>query len=168
MPINTRLSVSVRIFLRQEIGKHRAAGFYWTNMKEKRWQQKVYARHADRLTPMKREQWRGLRKLCLERDNYTCYRCEKRNKTGQGLSVHHVIPRIDNGPDELDNLITLCHECHDYVEMQGYTTLFEIMASADLPIHERDIVTRERVETFERPAWHARVYGGMKGAPTNG
>jgi 5-methylcytosine-specific restriction endonuclease McrA len=168
LPINTRLSVSVRIFLRQEIGKHRAAGFYWTNMKDKDWHRKVYARHQDRITPMKRNQWRELRKKCLERDGYKCYRCEKISKSGQGLSAHHIIPRIDDGPNTLDNLVTLCHACHDYIEMQGYTTLFEIMASADNPVHEREAAVVYRQEIFERPSWHARVYGGMKGSTTNG
>ena len=117
---------------------------------------------------MKRNQWRELRKKCLERDGYKCYRCEKISKSGQGLSAHHIIPRIDDGPNTLDNLVTLCHACHDYIEMQGYTTLFEIMASADNPVHEREAAVVYRQEIFERPSWHARVYGGMKGSTTNG
>jgi hypothetical protein len=129
----------------------------------KDWHGNVYAKkRMVKYELMKREEWTALRKECFERDNYTCYRCEKTSKNGKGLSAHHVLPRIDGGQDHLVNLITLCNKCHDYVEMEGFTTLIEIVASSDCSIHERPEKEIEREETFARPEWHKYVYGGMK------
>ena len=46
---------------------------------------------------------------CLNRDNYTCKCCKTKKGT---LHVHHIIYRSNGGADTLDNLITLCEECH--------------------------------------------------------
>ena len=40
---------------------------------------------------------------------YTCQCCGKKNKR---LEVHHIIYRSNNGSDDLENLITLCEDCH--------------------------------------------------------
>ena len=45
----------------------------------------------------------------LDRDEYTCQYCGKKNKR---LEVHHIIYRSNGGSDDLDNLITLCEDCH--------------------------------------------------------
>lgn len=46
---------------------------------------------------------------CLNRDNYTCQCCKTKKGT---LHAHHIIYRSQGGADTLDNLITLCEECH--------------------------------------------------------
>lgn len=46
---------------------------------------------------------------CLNRDNYTCQCCKTKKGT---LHAHHIIYRKNGGADTLDNLITLCEECH--------------------------------------------------------
>ena len=46
---------------------------------------------------------------CLNRDNYTCQCCKTKKGT---LHAHHVIYRSKGGADVLDNLITLCEQCH--------------------------------------------------------
>ena len=43
------------------------------------------------------------------RDGEKCRSCKLRNN----LSVHHIIYRSQQGPDESWNLITLCVQCHD-------------------------------------------------------
>ena len=48
----------------------------------------------------------------LNRDNYTCQYCGKKNKR---LEVHHIIYRSNGGTDDENNLITLCEECHSKV-----------------------------------------------------
>lgn len=49
-------------------------------------------------------------RLCVRRrDNYTCQHC---GQTEGSLHVHHVIPKAEGGTDDLDNLITLCVQCH--------------------------------------------------------
>jgi len=40
--------------------------------------------------------------------HYTCVMCR-----GQGiLEVHHIIPQSENGPDDLQNAVPLCPNCH--------------------------------------------------------
>ena len=48
--------------------------------------------------------------LC--RDNHTCQLCKKSNTA---LQVHHVVWKKDGGADTPENLLTLCHKCHDRV-----------------------------------------------------
>ena len=48
----------------------------------------------------------------LYRDNYTCQCCKNKRKDSK-LDVHHIIFRSNNGSDDGENLITLCHSCHD-------------------------------------------------------
>ena len=47
----------------------------------------------------------------LNRDNYTCQCCKGKKKDSK-LEVHHIVYRSNNGSNEADNLITLCHTCH--------------------------------------------------------
>ena len=48
----------------------------------------------------------------LDRDKYTCQICGKKHIR---LEVHHIVYRSNSGSDDLDNLITLCEDCHDAV-----------------------------------------------------
>lgn len=43
------------------------------------------------------------------RDNYSCLLC---GKTGDKLTFHHITPKEWGGLTSLDNLISLCTECH--------------------------------------------------------
>lgn len=43
------------------------------------------------------------------RDNYTCQVCKRKNKI---LRTHHIIYRSNGGSDRVDNLITVCIDCH--------------------------------------------------------
>lgn len=51
----------------------------------------------------------NLREYILTRDGYTCQHC---GKTHTRLEVHHIIFRSNGGKDSIDNLITLCEDCH--------------------------------------------------------
>ena len=55
-----------------------------------------------------------LRRKTIERDNFICQKCKIQNKTGRILEVHHLTPLYKNGKDELNNLITLCNDCHHF------------------------------------------------------
>jgi len=58
----------------------------------------------------------------LERDGFTCQICGKKDdpskykELGKAknaiLEVHHIKPKKDRGRSEIDNLITLCRDCH--------------------------------------------------------
>ena len=52
------------------------------------------------------------REHALCRDNYTCQVCKAKNTR---LEVHHIKYRSQGGTDDLDNLITLCVDCHKKV-----------------------------------------------------
>lgn len=43
-----------------------------------------------------------------KRDGWKCRYCQNRN----GLHPHHVIYKSQQGPDTLNNLLTLCWQCH--------------------------------------------------------
>ena len=55
----------------------------------------------------------NIRKAVILRDNCRCKECGKSNCR---LEVHHIKPRRLNGPNTLDNLITLCENCHQKTE----------------------------------------------------
>jgi 5-methylcytosine-specific restriction endonuclease McrA len=57
--------------------------------------------------------WRKLRKFVLERDGYTCQKCQAKDKI---LHVHHKKRRFVGGSDTEDNLISLCNSCHKTIE----------------------------------------------------
>jgi len=42
------------------------------------------------------------------RDGWKCRNCKSRNN----LMAHHVVFRSHQGPDALNNLLTLCSSCH--------------------------------------------------------
>lgn len=48
------------------------------------------------------------RSKVLERDGNECLRCSSTTD----LEVHHIIPVSQGGSDDMDNLATLCSECH--------------------------------------------------------
>ena len=51
------------------------------------------------------------KKIILERDNYTCRYCKKRDyHFKSSLHIHHIDYNPQN--NDLDNLITLCFRCH--------------------------------------------------------
>ena len=54
--------------------------------------------------------WSSHREAIINRDNYTCQICGKKNIR---LEVHHIIFRSQGGTDDENNLITLCGDCHN-------------------------------------------------------
>lgn len=74
----------------------------------------------------KTKEWQMLREKVLERDHYECQRCNGQNDLGKSNkrirltkanTVHHI-QEVRDRPDLMldeNNLISLCHECHDVV-----------------------------------------------------
>jgi len=54
-------------------------------------------------------EWDQQRRKALARDSYECQTC---GVDGCRLHVHHKIPRSEGGTDHLENLVTLCPDCH--------------------------------------------------------
>lgn len=108
--------------------------------------------------------WRITRGRIKRRDGYQCARC----KTKEGLTVHHIVPRDDGGGDHDGNLITLCEECHNYVELACLTLRSEIIGSYDEKVYDAMNNQYRTIKNYGddveyRPPWHQRVYGGAKG-----
>jgi 5-methylcytosine-specific restriction endonuclease McrA len=61
-----------------------------------------------------KERNQTLRKRVFERDNFTCQKCKIQDKTTRILEAHHIIPLFVEGNDDLNNLITLCSDCHHF------------------------------------------------------
>lgn len=53
--------------------------------------------------------WSSHREAIINRDNYICQICGKKNIR---LEVHHIIFRSQGGTNDENNLITLCEDCH--------------------------------------------------------
>jgi RNA-directed DNA polymerase len=60
--------------------------------------------------------WLELRQKVLERDNFRCVRC---GSTTPPFQTHHITARKDEGKDEMENLETLCNQCHIQTESYG-------------------------------------------------
>lgn len=69
--------------------------------------------------------WNEARRKTLERDDYTCQECgmtqdEHKEKYGYSLEAHHIIPfrTFDDSEEanKLENLVTVCTQCHIQVE----------------------------------------------------
>lgn len=119
------------------------------------WRSKVYfqEKEPDGLT---REEWILLRRVVIQRNHFKCLRCDKRFAVAS-LTVHHMIPREDGGSNDVSNLVPLCRECHDFVEINGLKTRTDIIGSAQtenaLPVE------------LSKPSsgdWRTWVYGGHK------
>ena len=54
------------------------------------------------------EDYNLLRQRVLERDGWRCQNCG----SSENLHIHHLTKRSQLGDDALDNLITLCANCH--------------------------------------------------------
>jgi len=67
------------------------------------------------------KEWRRIREKIIERDNQKCQKCgitrkEHLDKFNQDLHVHHKEPFRISKNNNLENLQTLCVECHSKIE----------------------------------------------------
>lgn len=69
----------------------------------------------DRWTGEYDPSWEAMRKQTRERDDWTCQSCgaEGGLSGGARLETHHIVPKSRGGEDRAENLITLCHSCHE-------------------------------------------------------
>lgn len=62
--------------------------------------------------------WAARTKAVQKRDDWTCTDCGEKSGPYAGddgviLDVHHIVHLSDGGPNSLDNLTTLCIDCHN-------------------------------------------------------
>ena len=63
------------------------------------------------------------RYFVFARDNYTCQSCGK--SKDKVLQTHHIIYRSNGGSNRVDNLITVCTDCHNYKNHQKGGILYK-------------------------------------------
>jgi hypothetical protein len=71
--------------------------------------------------------WEERRNICRQRDNFFCCLCGEKKR----LHVHHIIPKgkLYKGSHSLQNLVTLCQDCHAAQEYYDHKHLMEIARS---------------------------------------
>ncbi len=71
--------------------------------------------------------WEERRKVCRQRDDFRCCICHKKEHKKKQHDVHHVIPKARRyqGSHSLQNLVTLCEDCHDAQEYYDHKYLLE-------------------------------------------
>ena len=86
-------------------------------------QQERYEKAAVRRLNSKRQPMDPkLRRDVLRRDRERCRGCRKtRASLMFDLHVHHVIYRSEQGEDSMENLLTLCVDCHNMVHSNKRT-----------------------------------------------
>jgi len=123
-PTNQQLRIRYTAILGSKDGRNRQCNLYCSDVCKnrcpafrKRKEPSVVKQDYDR------EVQPELRKMVLERDNYTCQRegCGKSQKDYPDLVLHchHKFP-LNEDPicsADIDNCITLCAECHKWVHM---------------------------------------------------
>lgn len=75
----------------------------------------------------KSREWRQLRKVALQRDNYECQMCRERGRYHKAECVHHI-KEVKPYPTlslTLDNLKCLCNACHNKVHDRMAATMIE-------------------------------------------
>lgn len=111
----------------------------------------------------KSRRWRSVRWAALRRDKMRCQRCGVHKRYGQGLTVHHIIPRNEGGGHHLANLISLCPECHDLAEIKGWRTKLDICWIELKPdIEAPTIIAGREIRDWRDIDWRIMVYGGVK------
>ncbi|RQG90946.1 HNH endonuclease [Natrarchaeobius chitinivorans] len=58
--------------------------------------------------------WDERRKRVYRRDNYACGNCGVRGgpRGTHQLEAHHIVPLAKGGTNDIENLRTLCYDCH--------------------------------------------------------
>lgn len=86
---------------------------YWQRVKENR--MKANARPG--------MFWNEIKREVFTRDAYTCQKCKTTVRyvnCQENMECHHITPIVLGGTNELNNLITLCHDCHLKEHPKGY------------------------------------------------
>lgn len=57
-------------------------------------------------------EWKKLKAKVHERDGYMCIFCGRSEEDGIKLHCDHIVRYTDGGADTMENLQTLCNDCH--------------------------------------------------------
>jgi hypothetical protein len=62
---------------------------------------------------MEEDEFHPIRDSIFKEDGYKCAICRRTRRDNVELHAHHIIPLDDFGSNHPNNLITLCHSCHN-------------------------------------------------------
>ena len=84
---------------------------------------------------LQRSEWKRRRQEVYERDGWICRECDNHCTNRKGpdskrwIQAHHIRARRDGGGDGMDNLVTLCMECHHREERRLRPSLPNLIAT---------------------------------------
>lgn len=89
------------------------------------------------------------RYFIFARDEYTCQVCKKKNKI---LRTHHILYKSKGGTDRVDNLITVCNDCHTSENHKKGGILYDWMVKRKKAKQYKEAVFMNiiRIRTIER------------------
>jgi group II intron reverse transcriptase/maturase len=103
------------VFLYQMTDLHRRIYYarkhphpYLTGAEPNTFPDTVFPLYWEGTTTPEKAAWAEARLAALQRDGYHCVKCGSPNH----LHVHHIRPRKKGGTTQIDNLQTLCKDCH--------------------------------------------------------
>lgn len=83
----------------------------------------------------------NVKSAVLNRDNYTCQICGEKDTR---LEVHHIQFRSKGGSNRIDNLVTLCRDCHKQIHSGGL--VFDKKIKSFKPASHMNIIRSRLVE----------------------
>jgi 5-methylcytosine-specific restriction enzyme A len=75
----------------------------------------VQLNSKEKIAYRRTKEWKAKRQAVLERDEFVCKICNKKNKS-KNLQIHHINESKYKDSDEINFLVTLCKACHQEVE----------------------------------------------------
>jgi len=104
---------------------------------------------------------RRIRLDVLKRDNSRCRRCS----SNQNLEVHHLLA-ISHGGSNIDtNLITLCKNCHRYVEKHyalSNITILDVLLRIICDKHLGPSINEQRKSNHRLVAVSNKIYENLR------
>lgn len=92
------------------------------------WQAKVYKINPDESQAL--NEFHSVCNAVFGRDGNICRSCfrtkYKLSRESLFLTAHHIISRESGGTNDMDNLLSLCNECHDKIEELNLKSRSEI------------------------------------------
>ncbi len=121
------------------------------------WQSAIYGKPSQKPDMDSVKDHQSLKVHFIKEFRSICQACRKYCGKDK-LSLHHIIPRDESGGNDYDNLILLCHSCHNQIELRAWefksydSIVYCFTKRKPRPIKEKECGTN----------WQSWVYGGKK------
>lgn len=102
----------------------------------------IESKHAYRFGFLKSDEWETLRLTCIAMDEGKCVLCSKYSESND---AHHLFYRERWKDTQVEDLLTLCRECHERVHSLGA----DVLARKLWERHELDLTRRFKFQRIE-------------------